>query len=708
MLLRCVISVDSGGTFLDVVIVDADGRVGAGKALHTPEQPEIGILQAISVAAGSLGADPEEVLENCRLFYNGTTCTTNAIIEGTGAVTGLLCTKGFEDTIFIGRIKGRTVGLEEIELTRYTRMDRPPALIPFRLIKGVTERIDYAGNIVCPLDPDEIRRMTEELLEDGVQSVAVCYLHAYVNPEHEEMTKRFIREHYPELHVVTSSEVAPVLGEYERMNSTVINAKLNPVLGRYLDQLESALHAKGYRRETMVMKSVGGVSPSGEIRNQSITTLLSGPAGGIIGARQVGEMIGEPNIITTDMGGTSFDVGVIYAGQPQYASQLVIHRQIVLAPSVEIATIGAGGGSIVWLDDNLNIRIGPRSAGAYPGPACYGLGGTEPTITDADLLLGFIDPSSLVLSRSSANPEAAERVIREKISEPLGISPMEAAHAISRIVNNHMADLIRKSTIEKGFDPREFALLAYGGNGPMHCTAYGAEVGVKKIIIPQYASIFSAYGISCSDVKYSYTNAVLLTFRQDAGADESVKLEALNRRVLQLQEKALAQGGLPGGEMERQTYYELDMRFKGQMSEVTIRAEETFPIGPAVSKALLERFKNAYEVQYGSGASSSRSPIEIVNVRLNIIVPLPKSQAVPEPLADKNPAHARTGKRRVYWDNETRWQATDVYDVNRLLPGNEIEGPALVDMFRSTVPVYAGQRLRMDAWRNLIVELQDG
>lgn len=702
-----VVSADAGGTFLDLVIVDSSGRIGVGKALHTPEKPEVGILSAISVAANDLDTDAEDVLSNCKLVYNGTTVTTNAIIEGTGAITGLLCTKGFEDTVFIGRVRGRTAGLDEIELTRYTQMDRPTSIMPFTYIRGISERIDYSGNVLCPLNLNELKEKVEELLTQGVEAIAVCYLHSYINPAHEEMTKKFINEHYPHLHVMTSTEVAPVMGEYERMNTTIINAKLNPVLGRYLNNLESTLKTKGYNSETLVMQSIGGVSPSSQIRKQSISTLLSGPAGGIIGAQYLGEIMGEPNIITTDMGGTSFDVGVIVDGKPQYGSQMIMHRQIVLVPSVEIATIGAGGGSVAWLDSNLNIRVGPRSAGAYPGPACYGLGGLEPTVTDVDVVLGFIDPASLALGRSKVDFELAKEAIQRKISDPLGISPVEAADAVYQIVNNHMADLIRKATIEKGYDPREFVILAYGGNGPMHCTSYGSEVGAKKIVIPQYASVFSAYGIARADVKYSFAHSALLNFTQKQ-EDYTEKLEILNHQINLLIEKATEQVQSKG--LTAKSNYviecELDMRFKGQMTEVTVNVQEQIPLREQDLIEVLERFKAVYEMQYGTGASSSRSPIEIVNARVNVVVPLPyKYNVAPQPADGKSSEQAIKGTRTVYWGNEIKWRKTDVYDVSKLHPGNEITGPALVDLFKSTIPVYEGQRLYMDSWRNLIVEI---
>lgn len=693
-----VLSADAGGTFLDLVLVNSVGRINVGKALHTPESPAVGILNAVNVVAAPLGLTAQEVLQRCALIFYGTTVTTNGMIERKGVRTGLLCTRGFEDTLYIGRVYARTLGLSNDELTRYTRLDRPPPIVERRHVRGIAERTDAVGTVLKEIDPDEVHRAASELVADGVEAIGISLLHAYANETNEQTVKRYLNENFPQLHVVASSEIAPVIGEYERTNTTVINAYLGPMLDKHLENLEQALSENGYEGELLIMQSIGGVAPSHQIRRQSVATLLSGPVGGIIGARQIGELIGESNIITTDMGGTSFDVGVIVGGQPQYSAQAHVHRQPLMVPTVDVEAIGAGGGSAVWLDENGSIQVGPQSVGARPGPACYGFGGTVPTVTDADVVLGFLDPDRFSIGDSTASREFALAAFERVVAEPLGISAVDAADAVLQIVNNRMADLVRKATIEKGHDANDFVLLAYGGSGPAHCSAYGAEIGVKTIVVPPYASVFSAYGIAQSDLKHSFARAVLLVVQQDRTISTEI-LNRLNAVHAQLAKEAARIGGNPGGVLS----FAVDMRYQGQISDVRVPILEPWPLTEDGCRDLLSRFGDLYERDYGAGASSPVSRIEFVTMRGDLIKPL-AARFNPKSLDLVDTVLAATRRTRpVYWGKTRGWRDTPVIDFETLLPGQSLRGPAVVQMFSTTVPVGEAQSATVDAYRNLII-----
>jgi len=695
-----LLSADAGGTFLDLVLADEDGQISVGKALHTPETPEVGILQAVTAAAQPLGLSASEVLARCSLVFHGTTVTTNGIIEHKGVPTGLLCTKGFEDTVYIGRVRARTDGLDQHQLSNYTQLDRAKPIVPNSRIRGIAERLDSSGKVILDLDGDEVESAVAELVEAGIKALAVSFLHSYVNPAHELEAKKRIAERFPDLHVVLSSEIAPVIGEFERTNTAVVNAYLNPLLSRHLSNLDRALAAQGYDRDVLIMQSIGGVAPSEQIRNESVMTLLSGPVGGIVGAQKIGALIGEENVITTDMGGTSFDVGVIVRGNPQYSTRAVIHRQVLAVPSVDIETIGAGGGSKVWLDDNLNIQVGPESVGARPGPACYGLGGTTPTVTDADVVLGFLDPKSFSLGDRHADRDLALSAF-QVLGDKLGITALEVADAVRQIVDNRMADLVRKATVERGHDPRDFVILAYGGSGPAHCTAYGAEIGAKKIVVPPYASVFSAYGIANADVKHTLVRSAMIGgTRAELFSDETV---AVLREGFAGLSKEVESYRAPGG--ARTLNYSIDIRYKGQTSEITVPTPEAGSLDTDAIRSIVTRFESMYEMSYGLGASSSSSPLELVNLRIEVVARLStKFNPKALPLATTSSDRAQRGSRPVHWGRAAGWIDTPIFDFAKLEPGHAVDGPCLIELFRTTVPIYTGQRASIDPYRNLTIE----
>ena len=702
--MRYLVSTDTGGTFVDAVVSDELGRVHIGKASSTPQSPAVGMIGAVAAAAENGGLAVDEVLQNCRMFFNGTTVSTNAMIQRKGAKTGLLITKGFEDTLVIGRVKARWAGLDEQQITDYQHADRPAPIVPITLTRGVQERVDYAGNVIRALDIAEAEARIKELVDLGIEALAVCLLWSFKNPSHERAIRDYVREAYPNLYVVISSDLVPIIGEYERVNTTAINCILGPTLERYLTGIQEPLKEKGYHGEILVMQSIGGLAPAGELRRAAVTTLHSGPVGGIIAAQKLGELLGEGNIITADMGGTSFDVGMIVDGVPQSTSITVMDRNIVAVPAVEAISIGAGGGSAAWMDAASALRVGPQSMGANPGPACYGNGGTTPTVTDADVVLGYIDPGYFVGGKMRLYPELAVRSLQEHICRPLKMSLEEAAEGIYNIVNAHMADLMRKVSVERGHDPRNFTMVAFGGCGPTHSTAYGPDIGIGKVVVPQAATVFSALGIAQSDIKHFFSKTSLLVVRQNAEVDET-RLDGVNATYAELLAQASDQLLHDGVKPEEMILIRsVDMRYKSQVHEINVPIGTPGPLSSHSLKALCEAFMRKYEMLYGTGSSSRQAAIELVTLHVDGIAPtFCGFNQVRHELVGEDPSIAHVGERKVWWGVEQAYVSTPIYVAEKLAPGNVVVGPALVVSYGTTIPLHPSQRLAVDQWLNLVI-----
>ena len=704
---RYLVATDTGGTFVDAVVWDLDGgRFRVGKAAATPDDPPRGIVDAIGAAAGPGGDPPDEVLANTLLFFNGSTVTTNAMIERKGARTGLLITAGFEDTLAIANVAGRTAGLDEAALMDYRRAEWPAPIVERGLVRGVIERVDAHGEIVVPLDADQAVRALDELAEQGVEALAICFLWSFRRPDNEQRMKELAARRHPGLFTVASSDLIPVLREYERANTTAINAFLGPVFANYARGLRRRLRAGRHRGEPLVMQSVGGLAPASEVERAPVATLFSGPVGGVIAGQALGASIERPNLITTDMGGTSFDVGLILDGEPLTAPVTVIERQTVAIPTVELVTIGAGGGSAAWIDDAGMLQVGPRSMGATPGPACYGRGGDTPTVTDADVVLGYIDADRFLGGDMRVSREAAERAIRTGIADPLGMSAVEAAAAIYRIVNARMADLIRRVTVERGFDPRDFAIAAFGGCGPTHCTAYGPDVGVSLVVVPDSAAVFSAFGIGRSDLRHAWVRAFPHELRALDGAIDRAPLAEINRIFAELTDRAARQSARDGVAPERaRLRYSADVRYKNQTHQLAVPLAAAPPLDDDGPDRLAAEFERRYDRRYGGGASSPTARIEWVNLRLESVTPAPVSATLArEPLGPADASAARIGVKDVYDLERRRFAPTPHFAADALRPGHRIDGPAVVVAYGATIPLHRGQRLGVDSGRNLSIE----
>jgi N-methylhydantoinase A len=701
-----IVSTDCGGTFVDCVIVDGAGAVHIGKAPNTPDHQSHAILAAVEAAAESAGLDVSQVLGHCRLFLNGTTTTTNAMVQRSGAVTGLITTRGFEDTLIIGRVKSRWVGLSESDLLDFGRVTRPAPVVPTRLTRGITERIDNTGSILVPVDLAEVERQIDDLVAQGIESLAICLLWSFRNPAHEIAVARLARGRHPALHVVASHELVPTMGEYERCNTTAVEAYIGPILSLYLERLDGSLRGAGYQGELLVMQSVGGLAPAHGLTEAAVSTLQSGPAGGIIATQKLGEQIGQTHLITADMGGTTFDVGLVVDGQPQTGQMSVVERNLLLVPAVEVTSIGAGGGSLAWLDSAQALHVGPRSQGANPGPACYGRGGTLPTVTDADVVLGYINPDTFLGGRMKLDARLAREALERHIARPLGTSVEEAAQAVYDIVNAHMADLIRSVLVGKGHDPRDFSMVAFGGCGPTHATGYGADAQVRQVIVPGAATVFSAQGIAQSRIKHFYSASCPRTLAVAGAVTDGLAVD-LEAQFARLDERAGAQLARDRiAPTDRQLRRSVDLRYRKQVHELTIPLPGTGPVSQATLARLVDDFHRQYERLYGTGSSMASATVDIVMLRVEALgaeAPLLLAASGDDTASSADPREAFIVERKVWWGPKHRQIATPTYRMERLRPGHQIAGPAVIEHYGTTIPLHPGQHASVDRWRNLVL-----
>lgn len=693
-----VIAVDSGGTFSDCVIIDRAGRVTTGKAPSTPEDFSIGVLDSIEAAASALGLGTSDVLARAALFAHGTTVATNALIERKGARAGLITTTGHEDAIIIGRTFQKVAGLTEDEITHVARLSKPTPVIGRPMIVGVHERIDAKGAVVLPLQRDSLERAVARLVARGVEAIGVSLLWSFLNPVHERAVAAYLGERYPGIPVTLSSDLSPVIKEYERGITVAINAYLIGRTGQYLGRLVERLAKAGYRRRAVVMQSSGGVTSIARAQSRAVSLLTSGPAGGVIAAKALADRLGHRNVITTDVGGTSFDVGLIVDGQPQFADAPIFAGFQLAIPMIDVATIGAGGGSIARVERATGLlQVGPESAGAVPGPVCYGRGGSEPTVTDANLVLGRLNPGYFLGGRSRLDARAAEEAIRREVAEPLGVGTTAAALAIVRIAEAHMTDLVRRVSIERGFDPRRFHLYAFGGAGPTHAGIYGAGVGVKAVVVPLTASEFSAFGIGASDL------LAVSEISEPANAPFDVpRLEAIFTELEALAVAELAANGVATDKVTSARFMRL--RYRGQVHELRT------PVPPlnGSDAPVIEAFERLYEGRYGKGAGYRRAGIQALTYIVHAIGRLSLPALEPEARGSPEPAADACVERRPVVFTAAGPVETPIYRIERLRHGNRIAGPAIIQAPTTTVVLHVGQIAEVDAYRNLELRYASG
>ena len=696
-----ICGIDTGGTFTDCVVVDADGRIVTAKAPSTPGDFSQGVLDSLAIAADKLGLTTEALLTRTTRLALGTTVGTNALLQRRGAKVGLITTRGHRDVIHIMRGARGVPGLASEKVLHFPESNKPdPPIVPKTWIAEVSERVDCKGLVVVELNEEEAEAAIRRLVAKGAEAIAICFLWSFKQPEHERRVKAMAERIAPGVFVCCSVDLVPRWGEYERTAATVINAYLGPVTGAYMERVGRRVAGAGLRTPVQVMQCGGGVVPAAEAARRAFLTLDSGPVAGVLASQYLGGVLGCKHVIATDMGGTSFDVGLVHDGRPVASYQSVVNQYEYFVPRIDIRSIGSGGGSIIWVDETSGgLRVGPLSAGAVPGPVCYGRGGTEPTVTDAAVALGYLDPDYFLGGRLRLDGDAA-RLSLEPIAQRLGMSVVEAASGAARVVEHQMADLIRKVTVHKGYDPRDFAVFAYGGAGPVHAGVYARELGAQSLIVPLggVCSLWSALGAATADLLHIYETVDILASPFDA-ARVTERFAELERQGLdQLERDGIAP-------FAARIARSADIRYKGQINEV----EVAVPAGRLDEAALGELaadFHRRYETLYGAGAGFREARVEIVTYRVRTTAVSAKPAIRPARERGATPSgDARAGARPVYWAELGDFELTPVWWGERLVAGNRVAGPAIIQGPDTTIVVHPGQAARIDAYGNVLVDL---
>jgi len=685
---RYRLGVDVGGTHTDLVLLDTtSGELSVEKVASTPKNPALGVLAGIARFIAK-GVPPFEI----GFFAHGTTITTNALLEMRGAKVGLLITKGYRA---VQEVQNQA---RDGNLFDYF-YSKPAPIAPQSLTKEIPERCDYAGQVLRPLDRDAIRRAARELKDAGVDSIAVCYLFSFMNPRHEQETRTLIHEEFPEVHVSLSSEVLPRIREWPRLSTTLLNAYLEPVIVRYIGDLGAGLDDAGLRtQQRFLMQSNGGVMPfSAAIAGaRTVHTLFSGPAAGAQASAYLARADAQRGLVTLDMGGTSADIAFIEGGAPLEVTEAVIARRQVDVPALDMTTISAGGGSIAWIDGGGFLNVGPQSAGADPGPACYGHGGQRPTVTDADLVCGYLNPDYFLGGAQRLDLAAARAALETHIGAPLRMDAIEAATGIQRIVDMRMADEVRVFAAKRGVNLSDFTLLPFGGAGAVHAAAIAEELGMRRILVPPRPGAFSALGLLCTDVVHDYIRSELRTLAEITAEHA----ETIFRQLEETARAELTAEGMNAG--DARFARELDLRYTGQGYELRTPLEGLFRerLTGASLQAARERFDERHAQIHGHAAKER--PLEVVSYRLRVRVAVPKYEPREEaaPLSPRNAAAVK-GKRTISL-NGAAIEAT-LYERDRLDIGATVAGPAIVEQFDATTLIPPSWSGRVDGYGNLVV-----
>jgi N-methylhydantoinase A len=693
-----IAAIDIGGTFTDCVVIRGDGSIAYGKALSSPADDfQSGFFQSLESAAQQAGYTGEDLYKRLtRLISHGSTVATNMVVEGKGARVGLLTTQGHEDTIIMMRGLGRVTGEPPENIIRVTETAKPDPIVPRELIRGVPERVDSTGNVVVALDEQVLEAQVKELIDAGCEAIAVCFLWSIQNPDHEQRAKAIVQRVAPDVFVSVSHELSTAVGEYERTVAAVIDAFVGPKTDRYLKKLDQRLQGLGFEEGLMLMQSHGGMVPIDHGSEHPVLTIGSGPVGGLIGTQRLAADLGVRDVIATDMGGTSFDVGIVKDSEPETAAETVIGKYAYKIPAVEVLSIGAGGGSIAWIEPHSHtLRVGPQSAGSNPGPACYDRGGVEPTVTDADLVLGYLDPDAAFGTSGDhqirPRRDLAIEAIRT-VAEPLGLSIEDAALGVVEIINAKMANALERVVVGRGFDPRDFAILSYGGSGPLHAAGYARELGVDQVIIPgEVASVWSALGIGLSDVRYQRQRDTQLITPID-----SAELERLFGEMEDALREQVAQQGTP----ELRRYARI--RYEWQRNELEVGFPGTLDddrLGQA-----LRSFETTYESRYGSAALLPEAALEIVALRVEAVLPSQAHARSHMPASAS--ANGRGATRTVHFTRGEPGIETPVQDGRALAIGDEVAGPAVIDLPTTGIVVPPGATLTISDGGNFVLTFE--
>ncbi|MCL2337479.1 MAG: hydantoinase/oxoprolinase family protein [Firmicutes bacterium] len=681
------IGIDVGGTFTDFLLVDETGGAEIYKVLSTPADPSVAVFDGLQKIAETKSFPYKDFLGQIQIVVYGTTATTNAVLTGTGAITGFITTNGFRDVLNMRR------GLKERQFDSHYAP--PPPMVPRYLIRTVEERVDCYGREVTPLNIDDCLAAIQKLKDEQVEAIGVSFMYSFLNPLHEQEMGKLLKEHFPEAYISLSSEILPQVRFYERNSTTAMNAYVGIPLKRDIESLMARLAADNFKGTLLVMQSNGGVMSPEVAMRFAANTLLSGPAAGPLAGLATGRAHNLENLITVDMGGTSFDACLIRSGKANLTTEGQVGGHKVCFPMLDIHSIGAGGGSIAWLDSGGILRVGPHSAGAIPGPACYGLGGEQPTVTDADLLLGYLDVNYFHGGRKVLNTEAAEKAIYEKIAKPLGLNLIEAAYGIYRLINNNMATGLGVVSVGKGYDPREFSLIVAGGAGPVHASMIAKELDIPLIIIPKIAAVFCAAGMLTADLIHNYVRSYTCLL-------DKIDLDRLNILFGQMRMEAIESLRAEGVPSDRISLTcSVDLRYEGQFNEVEIPilVDTNGVIRNNDIKSLLQNFHQRHGELYGYSLPASLA--EFINLRLSARGTTDKPAFTETPFMGREPAEAFKYERQAYFDGG--FLKVPVYDGAKLGHGNIVCGPAIIDESATTILATPDYNLYIDQFNNYVL-----
>ncbi len=677
------IGIDVGGTFTDFVVVEGDSAPRYFKTASIPHAPSDAVMNGLRDIGASYDLPVAELMSRTRLFIHGTTVATNTLLERKGARVGLITTEGFRDLLALRE------GLKE---DRYNlRMTPVEPLVPRHLRRTLEERIRSDGAVEAPVDIEALDEILDEMARAGVESVAVCLIFSYLNPIHERLVGERIQQRYPDLYLSLSSEILPQIKEYDRLSTTTVNAYVGPVYARYLRKMQEESSARGLESDILTMTSNGGVTPLDVAARQAVQAILSGPAGGVSGAVAYGRLIGETDLIGFDMGGTSTDISVIEAGDPQVSGEHYEGGWKIAVPMIDLHTLGAGGGSIARVDDGGTLHVGPQSAGADPGPACYGRGGDQPTVTDANMVLGYLDPGNFLGGRTPLYPDLSERAVQKYVAEPLGLSVVDASCGILDVVTTAMAEGIRLLTVRRGGDPRHFSLLAFGGAAGLHVGKVARKTGIGRVYLPSAAPVLSAYGMLASDLRYDYAQSFTASL-------DVVDLDEVRRLTDRMAAQGIAQLGKQRlGEEDIATRFTADMRYLDQIYEVNVAIPDLSQDDDAIRQSWASLFHERYQTLYSYHQLDQE--IRLVTLRATVTGKLP-SITLPAKAGTVSTSESKKGKRRVFTGT---WTEADVYSADDIGPGAVIDGPAIVESDFTTVLVEEGDRLEVDPYGGMVL-----
>jgi N-methylhydantoinase A len=673
------IGIDIGGTFTDFTVQDERGTITAWKEESLADDPVGVIVTGLEAIADGLGLGVEELLGGASLLVHGSTIATNTVIQRSGPVTGLLCTRGFRDVVYFR---------DGYKWQRFNlHLNRPPDFVDRHLRIGVSERIDRAGEVLTALDETEVEAAAGRFRDAGVEAVAIAFLWSVMNPAHERRARAILERELPGCKIIISSEVLPEIREWERTSAAVLSAYVLPRIGAYLNEFARELSLRRLRNEPLIMQINGGSSSVPEIVRRPVYALHSGPAAAPAAAAYYGERIGASDLITVDMGGTSFDVSVIQAGRPAMSRSIQVEHQPIGVAGVEVHSIGAGGGSIAWLDSGGALRVGPRSAGSRPGPACYGLGGVEPTVTDANVVLGYLTPASFFGGRRRLDAERSEQSVATKIAEPLGLDVIRAAAGIVKVVGANMVAGIRAVSIERGIDPRSFTLICGGGAGGLHAAKLARQLGIRRVLVPREAGTFCAFGMTVTTVRHDYASS-LHGFSAEL---DCASVASLYRELDGDAKVRLTRDGFDAEDVSLERF--VDARYPNQVHELTIAVPGGDGFSPEQLAAVVSGFHDDHERRYGY--AMREHPVEFLHWRVVAIGQLPAGRAAGRPSSNGHSVEPTAcDERLAYSEALDRPVPTHVYPVAAFGPGASASGPAILEASDTTIAIDDGDTIR--------------